>query len=474
MANLRQRVGGLAATPLFLVTWFWPTTLPELQQRLLAILVTVMCLWVSEALPISATAMLIAPTLVAAQITNARTAFASYADPLVFLFYGAFFIAAAMERHGLNRRLAGALTTLPGLQGRGALTRLAIMLTGVLLSMWISNTATTAILVPIVLGALRGEGVKGMTAGAREKAQVGGLLAVAYACSVGGIGAIVGTPPNLIAVRLLAEAGLPLSFFEYSMIGLPVALTLALVIFAALTTSHPAPNKVHTQSTGHQPWTRGEALTALSLGLAILGFIAPALLTALGIGDGQANKVLPPAGAAMLATAPLFFLHDEKGELVLPWDEARKVDWGIIMLFGGGIALGVQMFDTGLAETLGRGFIELTGVRDVWALTALAIAFTLFFTEVCSNTATANMLIPLILGVTTELDLPPVAPVLGIACAASCAFMMPIATGPNAIVYGTGLIPLPTMNRVGLTLNVLCAVTIFALLRLLCPLYGWS
>ena len=144
-----------------------------------------------------------------------------------------------------------------------------------------------------------------------------------------------------------------------------------------------------------------------------------------------------------------------------------------MMLFGGGISLGTQMLDTGLAEALGRGFLALTGVSDVWTLTAVAVVFTIFFTEVCSNTATANMLIPLVIGITTELGVSPVPPSLAVGLAASCAFMMPIATGPNAIVYGTGRIPLIEMVRIGFVLNLLCAVVIFAVVRIVCPLFGW-
>ena len=155
-------------------------------------------------------------------------------------------------------------------------------------------------------------------------------------------------------------------------------------------------------------------------------------------------------------------------------DEMKKRGAGDIMLFGGGISLGGQMFKTGLAKTLGQGFIELTGVSDLWTLTAVGIAFTIFFTEVCSNTATSSMVVPLIIGVAIELGVSPIPPALGVGLAASCAFMMPIATGPNAIVYGTGEIALPDMIRIGALLNLICGVVIFAILRLLCPLYGWT
>jgi sodium-dependent dicarboxylate transporter 2/3/5 len=220
-------------------------------------------------------------------------------------------------------------------------------------------------------------------------------------------------------------------------------------------------------------------VTAFAFALAVCGWVIPGIWKATGSETGKAiATMLPPPAVAMLAAAPLFFLRanersHEPREAVLPWSEARNVDWGIIMLFGGGISLGTQMLDTGLAEALGRGFIELTGVSDVWTLTAVAVLFTIFFTEVCSNTATSNMLIPLVIGITTELDISPVPPALAVGLSASCAFMMPIATGPNAIVYGTGRIALMDMVRMGLVLNLLCAVLIFAVVWVACPLFGW-
>ena len=143
------------------------------------------------------------------------------------------------------------------------------------------------------------------------------------------------------------------------------------------------------------------------------------------------------------------------------------------MLFGGGITLGTQMLETGLADALSRGFVALTGVESLWTLTALVTVFTIFFTETCSNTATSNMLVPLVIAVANELGVSPVPPALAVGLAASCAFMLPIATGPNAIAYGTGRVPMPTMVRVGVWLNLLSGLIVFLLVRILAPLYGW-
>lgn len=477
MSNL-PRLGRILVLPIFVVMLWLPLPLPPLQQRLLALLLSVVCLWITEALPIAATAMLIGPALVVLGITEPKIAFAPYADPLLFLFYGAFFIAAAMQRHGLDRRIALAIVGMRIVGGVPQRARAAMMLAGLLLSMWISNTATTAILVPILLGMLKGPAFDGLTPERQQHARVGGLLAIAYACSVGGMGTLVGTPPNLITARMLKEVDVDLTFVDFSLIGVPTALVLALIIYSQMAKQYPAPSDLQSTSATaptKTEWTRGEKATAVCLGSAIAGFILPPVADAIGIpGADTVAKLLPAPAVAMLAAGLLFWLRDEKKLPLLPWPDALRVDWGLIMLFGGGISLGSQMFATGLAETLGRGFIELTGVTDLWTLTALAILFTIFFTEVCSNTATANMVLPLVLGVTTELHLPPAAPALGVGLAASCAFMMPIATGPNAIAYGTNYVPLQTMVRAGFLLNILTGIALFLLLRVLCPLYGLS
>lgn len=474
--STRAKVGQTLVLPLFLLTWLAPLPFDATQQRLLAIVVSVVCLWTTEAIPIPVAALLIGPALTVLGITDARSAFAPYADPMLFLFYGSFFIAAAMQRHGLDRRIASAIVGSRWVGGRAPRARIALMGTGVVLSMWISNTATTAILVPILLGMLSGGPMDALAPEVQQKARVGGLLAISYACSVGGMGTLVGTPPNMIAVRMLKEVGVELTFLQFSMLGLPSAIVLAAIVYGMFAKRYPAPETESDKLIAPRgSLTRGEKVAGLSLGLAIVGFIVPPGLKAAGVlGGAVLAKALPSSAVAMLAAMPLFMLRDERDEATLPWTEARHIDWGLIMLFGGGISLGSQMFKTGLAETLGRGAIALTGVTDLWVLTGLCIAFTIVFTEVCSNTATANMVIPLVLGVTTELHLSPIAPVLGVALAASCAFMMPIATGPNAIVFGSGHVPMPTMVRTGFLLNVLCGVTLFVILRVLCPLYGWQ
>ncbi|MBO6939342.1 MAG: SLC13/DASS family transporter [Deltaproteobacteria bacterium] len=463
---------GLALAPLvFVAVWFLPIGLDQASHRLAAVFGAVVILWVTEALPIAATALLIAPLIVATGVADAKTAFAPYADPLLFLFVGGFFIARAMARHGLDRRIASSLVSLKAVGNSPLRIRAAFMVTGALLSMWISNTATTAILVPILLGTF-----------ASGQRQSGSLLAVAYACSIGGLGTLVGSPPNGITARLLTNAGHPFEFVEWMMIGVPTAIVcLALVFLVTRKLSPPGERppmedeeEVELAEPPAARWTRGEKVVLLSFALAVVGWMVPGILKSAGTELGTTlSRALPGGVVALFASSVLFVFRDRRGELVLPWREAGRIDWGIIMLFGGGLSLGQQMADTGLADAVARAFVSSTGITDLWALTILIAVGTIFFTEVCSNTASANILVPIVIAIAAEAGVSPLPPALAVGLAASCAFMLPIATGPNAIVYGSGKVTLPEMMKTGFWLNLACGLVIVLVLWLLLPLYGW-
>ena len=489
--GVRATFGFGLSLGLGVLLWWLPLPLPVSAHHLLAIFVPVVVLWISEALPIPVTALLIAPAMIITGITDASTAFAPYADPLLFLFVGGFFIARAMSRHGLDQRLARALVSLPMIRGVPARMRFAMMVAGLTLSMWISNTATAAILLPIVMGtAGRGGELDGVGAPHRSPSMSGNLLCIAYGSSVGGLGTLVGSPPNLITLRFLRGEGVNFAFFDWMLIGLPAAVAMLLVIYALFQRlappGSPAPQAPDATSSSPAPlgpsgpWSRGEIVTACSFGLAVAGWMLPGILKAVEspLAD-PIGKALPGGAVAIMASSILFAIpagrpeERELGEKVLPWRDAVQIDWGLILLFGGGITLGTQMFESGLAEALAGGFVAATGVSDLWTLTAIVIVFTIFFTETCSNTATANMLAPLVIAAAKGLGVSIIPPALGVGLAASCAFMLPIATGPNALVYGTGQVTMGEMMRAGIWLNLIGAGVIFLLLRLLCPALGW-
>ena len=479
----RTLAGAIGAPLAFVVLWLAPLPLEEPAHRLAAIFGAVLVSWVTEVLPISVTALLIAPLLVVCGVETAKESFKHYADPLLYLFVGGFFLAESMSLHGLDRRIAKAVVTSRWVSGIPSRVRVALMIAGGLLSMWISNTAATAILVPILLKML----------GKRRKndsAATGALLSLAYGCSIGGLGTLIGSPPNLITVRLLRDAGTSLSFLEWTMVGVPTMIVIGVAVHFVTRALFPpaAPPPSSTSSDGDRAtteasnfddvpaaWSRGEIVTSIAFGLAIFGWIFPDLAEAMGLPGATAIKAALHSGVvALLASSILFMVPDGKGQRILPWKRAVRIDWGIILLFGGGIALGTQLVETGLAAAMSHGFVSLTGISSLWSLTAVACVFTIFFTEVCSNTASANMLVPLVISIAAELHVSPVPPALAVGLAASCAFMLPIATGPNAIVYSTQRVPQTSMIRAGLVLNLVAAVLVFAILRVLCPLLGWA
>ncbi len=459
---------GLVLTPaLFLLAWFAPLGLEPRAQRLAAIFSAVIVAWVTEVVPISVTALLIGPAMILVGVTDSHAAFAPYADPLIFLFIGGFFIARAMMRHGLDRRIARTIMQLRFVHGSPVRMRMAFMLTAVVLSMWISNTATSAILIPILIGTLPED----------DDHNPGSVLAIAYAASVGGMGTLIGSPPNFITVRFLEQqTGAQIDFLQWMGIGAPAALVLVVIIGFVLQWLAPPPPAESTVALVETPWTRGEKVTAFCFGLAVTGWTVPGIMRAVGAPNAEAvASALPIGGVAILAAAPLFLiLDDDEATPVLPWHDAVQIDWGLILLFGGGLSLGAQMFETGLAGEISQWFLGVTGIDSLWGLTAALIVFTVFFTEACSNTASSNMIVPLAIAAASELGVSPIAPALGVGLAASCAFMLPIATGPNAVAYGTGLIELPHMMRVGFVLNIVAVLSLLAVLFALSTLYGWT
>lgn len=468
--------GGAIGAPLaFAVLWAVPLPIAEDAHHLAAVFGAVLVLWVSEVLPIAVTALLIAPLLILCGVVDdPKEAFKHYADPILFLFVGSFFIAEAMRKHGLDARVARALLGFPGVRAIPSRVRVAMMIATALLSMWVANTAATAVFLPIVLGTVAPD--------AKDRGVAGTIFGIAIAASTGGMGTLVGTPPNLITARFLQEADVRMGFVDWFAIGFPTAIVTTLAGILVLRFMMPARASAVDATAPTMPayvrpaaWSRGEIVTAISFALAALGWLVPGVCTAIGFSWAPwLEDILEPGVVALVASAILFAAPDGKGARVLHWKDATQIDWGVIMLFGGGLALGAALLSTGLAANISQGFVAITGIRELWTLTAVLCVFTIFFSELVSNTAAATMLVPLVIGIARELDIPVAPPALAVGLAASCGFMLPIATGPNALAYGTGKIPQLDMIRVGVVVDVVCGLVIFLMLRALCPLYGWS
>ncbi len=458
-----HRLLSLTRLPLVLLVFLGAWQLPfeaDNTRKMAAVFLAVVTAWITEALPVPVTALLVGPLLVFTGLASPAEAFSPYADPVLFIFIGGFLLAQSMTLHGLDRRAAGWLLRSPYLARSPLLMRAAVALTAMALSMWISNTASAAVLTPIVISAIDHQGTSS------QRGDTGTLLLMAYACSVGGMATLVGTPPNVITVRFLNSAGIRFGFVQWLSVGLPIALSLiaVLVLFFHWRAPPPKPTQAVQGKERTKPLSRAEKYILFAFASAILGWIAPAVLRAAGY-PAQAT-LLHPGAVAIAAASLLAFFRTEDRQPVLPWSEATRIDWGTILLFGGGITLGLHAFKHGLVEWLSQHILQATGVDDLWSLTLLAAAFTTVITELCSNVAASSMLVPLVIGTAQTLGVSPIPPALAVGFAASCAFMMPISTAPNAIVYATGRAPIRSMLLSGLPLNVICTGIVVLWLRL--------
>lgn len=439
--------------------------------------------WTAEPIPLPVTALLGTTACVLAGLGSARSVFASYAHPIIFLFLGSFLLAQAMAVQGLDRRFAIRILSFPWIAVRPARILLALGTVTAGISMWVSNTAAAALMLPVALGicgAFRNSSADGL-GGYR----IALMLILSYAATAGGMATLIGTPPNLIGAGLIAQqTAVHLSFLTWMMIGVPLAILLLSVCWALLRWRHPPPMPVLPNLAGYLrvqrvalgPWTRGQVNACLAFGAALLFWIGPGLIAAAQGSDSPVtvwfDTHLPNELVALLAAGLLFILPAGSGRPTLTWKEASEIDWGTILLFGGGLAFGDLMMRTGLADTIGRGFVDWTGTNTVWSLTAVSIGVAVIISELTSNTATAGMVVPLAIALAQSAGVPPVPPALGACLGASLGFALPVSTPPNAIVYGTGLVPLRSMIRTGLLVDLLGALLIWLTLRLLCPALG--
>lgn len=409
----------------------------------ISILVFVAILWLTEAIHVSITALLVPLLAVFLGVFNTQAALNNFSNSIIFLFLGGFALAAALHKQKLDQAIADKVLIL----ARGKMSVAVFMLFGVSagLSMWISNTATTAMMLPLVLGVMsKLDGAK------NHRTFLFVLLGIAYSASIGGIATLVGSPPNAIAA---AEVGL--NFTEWMKLALPISLILMPVAILILYTM-TKPDLSHTFELDHKPveWTNGKKITLAIFVLTVTLWIFSKPINAM-IGGFAKFDTLVAMGAILLLGA----------SRAVEWKDIEKTtDWGVLILFGGGICLSNVLKETGTSVFLAHGlsgFLDQAGVL----LTILAVvAFVVFLTEFASNTASAALLVPVFATIAEALGMSPVILSVLIAVAASCAFMLPVATPPNAIVFGTGHIQQKEMMRIGLVLNIACigVLTLFA------------
>lgn len=409
--------------------------------------------WMTEAIPLTATALMPFIVLPFAGVLDARATASAYYSPILFLLLGGAFIALAIERTGLHRRLALAILTAVGGRGGQAGLLMAFMVSAAILSMLISNTSTALIMMPMALAVLAGGG-----SDAEEFEGLSGALpmGIAFAASIGGLGTLVGSPTNAIAVGLLDTLiGVQISFAEWALYGLPiVALGVPLAAFVIArvqrVAAHPFDVAGARQAIADDTPMGGPEKRVLVI-VAITFF---AWMTRLWLAPYLPEDSWTDGTIAIAASLALFLLPDGTGRPLLVWSEADRAPWGVIMMFGGGLALAAGMGASGLAEWLGNALLPLEAFPLV--LIALAIvAMVVLITEFASNVATATAIIPVVASLVVALGADPILLAMPAALAASWGFMLPAGTGPNAIAWATGRIRIGRMVRAGLILDLI-------------------
>lgn len=440
--------------------------------RTAAVAVLMAVWWMTEAIPISATALLplvLFPILGIEEISETA---APYAQPMIFLFMGGFMIALAMQRWDLHRRIA--LNIIRAIGTRPGSIIAGFMISSAFLSLWISNTAATMMMLPIGLSVIElarrsdGEATsEGLSDRQSRNFAVCLMLGIAYAASIGGVGTLVGTPTNALMAGFLNETfGVEISFVQWMMVGLPLVLVGIPIAHIALTrVAYPV--RLRSLPGGREyigaelsrlgRISRPEMLVAgVFVLVAALWIVQPLLAVAI---PGISDTGIAIFGALLLFLIPV---DAKRGVFLLNWKQAERLPWGVLILFGGGLTLAGVIQRTGLAEWIGT-FLSGAGALPIILIIALAVTLIILLTELTSNSATAAAFLPIMVALAVAVGQNPILLAVAATIAASCAFMLPVATPPNAVVYGSGALTIPQMARAGLILNVLFIALVTAL-----------
>lgn len=469
---VHQRIG-LVAGPfvaLLILALFEPAGLPPEGTRTAALAALMAIWWATEAAPMAVTAFLPMVLLPFMDVMPIDETASSYAHPIIYLFFGGFVMALAIEQSGLHRRVALHIFRFAGVNGRSLVA--GFMIASALISMWISNTSTALMLLPIAMSVIVviRDTMDGLSAEKRGDFETALLLGLAYGATLGGVSTLVGTPPNAFMAGFLEDNyGIQIDFRRWMLVGVPVTLIMLPLTLLLLTR---VVFKVDFRSTGEArdhlarltgdigKASRAEKRTAALFVLLVIGWILREPFA-----DATGIKGLSDAGIAMAIALAAFIIPagSSKGALV-GWEDTQKLPWGVLILFGGGLALAGAMTASGLTEWIGKSLAPL-GAVNVAILVIAATALVIFLTELTSNLATTATFLPVMAAVAVETGQDPLIFVVPVTLAASCAFMLPVATPPNAIVFSSGSVSIPRMMRAGVLLN-LVGVAVLAIISI--------
>lgn len=457
---LYKRIGFILGPLLFLTLLSSPFTLVNpMAHKVIALAAWMISWWVTEAVSISVTALLPLPILPLLGVMDIKTVAANYGSPIVFLFFGGFVIALALEKVQLHRRIALSIIRLTGTHANGVV--LGFMLATALMSMWISNTASTVVMLPIALSVIKLliNDEDGFTKKDQNFA-LSIMLGIAFSANIGGMATIIGTPPNTVLAGFLQnEYGIELGFFNWMLMGLPLAVLLLTVnYFVIVKIFYPnglgqlqADGLIEQELAKLGPMSRAEKVVLSIFLLTALLWMLRSSLNTWFPGLQLNDTIISMMGAVALFAAPLDF---RTGRFPLDWKDTQQLPWGILLLFGGGLALAGGLSQVGLIDLIGNSIAQAEGLSIFW-ITAALIAVMLFMTELMSNVALISIFAPVVAGIALGLDVPLFHLLIPVTLASSCAFMLPMATPPNAIVFASGHIKVYQMARVGLVLNLI-------------------
>lgn len=482
---IRSRVGLILGPAIAIFIYLLP--LPGISgaaHALAAVLSLVIIWWIAECIPIPATSLLGLALCSVTGVAAPRKVFSAFADPVIFLFIGSFILAQAMSRHGLDARLAYRILSLPFVSARPLTIVVAFGLLSAFLSMWISNTAAVAMLIPISLGVMQTISRASSAPIDLKSSRLASalVLSAAFGASIGGTATPVGSPPNLIGLGLMQEVlGLRISFFQWMEFAMPMALVMLVLLFIMLAVLLPSEVKstkgvatyLHENQRSLPKFSRAEWNVTIAFAMTVVLWVLPGVLGVILSKDHTLvlwfEQHIPESVAALLGAGLLFILpvNFQERQYTTDWKQASQIDWGTIVLFGSGLAFGALMFQTGLAESVGKGLLQAAGAQSLWSITLLAIALAVTITSFASNTASANMVIPVVISLARAANIDPVPPALGACLGASFGFLLPVSTPPNALAYASGMVPITRLIRLGFLLSVLGIFVLFIGMRFL-------
>lgn len=455
--NIVKNLGALIVGPfLFFVFRYYETPFNHEQKTFLIVFATTVYLWLFSNIPLFITGFLSVCTIALLNLADPVDVFSHYAHPIIFLFLGGFLLAEAFNKVYLDKRISLFLLTRKFIKGSIKRLLLTLMILSATFTMWISNTATTAMMLPLVLGILSGLQIT------NKKITSIILLCMAYASSIGGIATPIGSTPNIIAIGMLSEfVQIKVTFFEWIVYALPITCIFLLVLY--FLSIYQFRNYKFNMDTSYleEEYLKlpkisiSEKCTFFIFMLTVLAWLAPSFFKLLGI---KSPLSLNAGVVAIFGASLLFIFPLSTKEKILQQRDIKSIDWSSLLLFGSGLALGKVLFNLQLAEMAGSYMMERVSGLPLFFIFLIMFMFVIFSTELTSNTATANIILPIMISLASEMQISAFFLSMGIAISCSMAFMLPIATPPNAIVYGSEKVDKKDMITLGLGLNLLFSI----------------